>query len=431
MNKTFVIIKREYTTRVHTKGFIIGTILTPLLMLAMVLVPGLLAMRGASSDRRITILDQSGDPLLIEAIKRRAEGEPRDNELSSVDGRLARFSITHVPVPADKNIDEVRTDYNLKAESDPDFAYIVLRQRVLDDASPEYYSRSLSSFSMDNIERTVGSAIVERRLVRAGLDPAKVNSYTRRVEMKTKKIGPTGETDEEAFMGFLIPYFMLFFIYITIFMYGITVMRGVIEEKQSRIVEVIVSSVKPMQMMMGKLIGIGLVGLTQVVIWALSFMLIAAFGASLFGASASSLSKIPPSLALYFVVFYVLGYFLYATLYAIVGAIVSTEEEAQQAQMPVTLLIVAPMFLFTMIMSNPNSSSSIAFSLVPFFTPTLMMMRIAIVNPPLWQVLLSIVLMVAAILGAVWVAAKIYRVGILMYGKRPSIAELGRWLRYS
>ena len=126
-----------------------------------------------------------------------------------------------------------------------------------------------------------------------------------------------------------------------------------------------------------------------------------------------------------------LGYFLFATLYALVGATVSSEEEAQQAQIPVTLLLVVPMVIFNMIIANPTSGSSIVLSMVPFFAPTLMLMRIAVVNPPLWQVLLSMAIMVATILLCVWVAAKIYRVGILMYGKRPNIAELGRWLRYN
>ncbi|HWC75997.1 MAG TPA: ABC transporter permease, partial [Blastocatellia bacterium] len=125
------------------------------------------------------------------------------------------------------------------------------------------------------------------------------------------------------------------------------------------------------------------------------------------------------------------GYFLFATLYAMVGAMVSTEEEAQQVQMPVTIIIILPMLLFGMVMNNPSSGVSVALSMIPFFAPTLMMMRIGLVNPPLWQILLSMAGMVVAILAAVWLAARIYRVGILMYGKRPSLAELGRWLRYT
>jgi ABC-2 type transport system permease protein len=151
----------------------------------------------------------------------------------------------------------------------------------------------------------------------------------------------------------------------------------------------------------------------------------------MFASQGAKMPNIPISLLVYFVLYFVLGFFLYATLYAMVGAIVSSEEDAQQVQLPVTLLIVMPMLIFGVVMANPNSTSSIVLSMIPFFAPTLMMLRISVINPPVWQVILSMVIMVATILGSVWVAARIYRVGILMYGKRPSIAELGRWLRYS
>jgi ABC-2 type transport system permease protein len=250
--------------------------------------------------------------------------------------------------------------------------------------------------------------------------------------LERRKLGAGGAAEEDGGEGtFIVAFIMLFFIYMSVLFYGLFVMRGVIEEKQSRIVEVVISSVKPTQMMLGKLIGIGLVGLTQVGMWALSAALLSVFGASMFSSRGVSLPKIPPILFVYFVAFFVLGYFLYATLYAMVGAMVSSEEDAQQAQMPVTLVIVVPMMLFGMVMANPNSATSIALSLVPFFAPTLMMMRIAVINPPVWQILLSMSIMVVTILACTWLAARIYRVGILMYGKRPSLAELGRWLRYS
>jgi ABC-2 type transport system permease protein len=433
MNKILVIIKREYMTRVRTKGFVIGTILTPLLMLALVLLPAFLATRGGG-ERRVTIIDQSGDPLLFEYIEKKsnlASGEVEPSRNNDPPRRRTSMILNHVVVPPDRDVDEVRGQYNEEVERDSGLAYIVLRKGTLEGVEPEYYAKSVGDFSINNIERTINSAITEVRLVRAGLDPSKVDSYVRRVEMKTIRIGPQGESEEGGFTAFIIPYAMLMFIYITVFSYGVATMRGVIEEKQSRIIEVIVSSVKPTQMMMGKLLGIGLVGLTQVTIWAISFLLISTLASRILGANASSVPNIPVSLLLYFVAFFVLGFFLYATLYAVVGAIVSSEEEAQQAQLPVTLLVIAPMLLFPTIMSNPSGGAAIALSMVPFFAPTLMMMRIAIVNPPFLQVLVSMIVMVAAILVAVWFAGKIYRVGILMYGKRPSIAELGRWLRYN
>jgi ABC-2 type transport system permease protein len=251
------------------------------------------------------------------------------------------------------------------------------------------------------------------------------------VELKTKKITAGGESREGGRADFIVAFILLIFIYMSVLIYGLFVMRGVIEEKQSRIVEVIVSSVKPQQMMLGKVVGIGLVGLTQIGVWVLSAVLLTTVGVSVFASRGLTMPNVPPILLVYFVVYFVLGYFLFATLYALVGSTVSSEEEAQQAQMPVTLLLVVPMVIFNMILANPTSTASTVVSMIPFFAPTLMMMRIAVINPPLWQVLLSMAILVATILGCVWIAARIYRIGILMYGKRPNLAELGRWLRYS
>jgi len=173
------------------------------------------------------------------------------------------------------------------------------------------------------------------------------------------------------------------------------------------------------------------VGLTQISIWALSTALLSSVGVAMFAARGAKVPNVPTSLLVYFVLFFVLGFFLYATLYAAVGAIVSSEEDAQQVQFPVTMLLVVPMMIFGLVMANPNSTGSIVLSMVPFFAPTLMMLRIAVINPPVWQVILSMVIMLASIVILLWLSAKIYRVGILMYGKRPNLAELGRWLRYN
>jgi ABC-2 type transport system permease protein len=419
-------------TRVRTKAFAIGTLLTPILMLVLTILPGFLATRGGG-ERHVTVLDQSDDPGLFEAVKDRL-GSPSEEDADSDGstrgrGNGTRFVLTRMVVPPDTKIENV---VNEQVSKFPGKTYLVLPAGVLDDAEPEYWPKNTSDFSISTIKRQVSAAISHRRLVLMGNIPSdKATAYTRPVDMKSFKLGPQGKTEVSGLPGLIVAFVMLFFIYMTILMYGITVMRGVMEEKQSRIVEVIASSVKPSQMMMGKLIGIGLVGLTQYGIWVGSAAALTSVGASMVSTQGIKVPTIPVSQFIYFVAFFVLGYFLYATLYAIVGAICATEEEAQQAQMPVTMIIVVPMLLFPMVMNNPSSGVAIALSLVPFFAPTLMMLRIGLVGPPLWQILLSMGGMVAAILAAVWVAARIYRVGILMYGKRPSISELGRWLRYT
>lgn len=433
MKKILIIIKREYLVRVRTRAFLIGTIASPVLMLGLITLPIFFATRGGG-DRRVRVLDQSGDPELFDAIDRSVQGKTgAPEELNRRDPGVGttRYMLTRVVVAGDENMEVFQQQYTQQAERDPDSTYLILRPGGLDNFEPEYYAKNTSDFSIGTLERAINDAVLSLRLKRAGLDQSTISQYRKRVELNRKKITASGDVEEGGRADFVVAFGMLFFIYISVLLYGLSVMRGVIEEKQSRIVEVVISSVKPTQMMLGKVIGIGLVGLTQIGVWALSALVLTTAGVSVLSPRGITLPSIPISLLIYFVVYFVLGYFLYATLYAMVGSIVSSEDDAQQAQMPVTMLLIVPMVIFNMIIANPTSGASIALSMVPFFAPTLMMMRIAVVNPPLWQILASMGIMIATILGCVWIAAKIYRVGILMYGKRPSIAELGRWLRYT
>jgi ABC-2 type transport system permease protein len=431
MKKVWAIIKREYVVRVRTRAFVISTIASPVLLLALALLPGLLATRGGG-ERHVTVLDQSGDPQLFDLIKNRLEpNSASSNEAGDNQPALTRYVLERRVVQPDEDIEKViANDYTAGGKKDEDKAYLILPAGILDGAKPEYRSKNTSDFGIRSLESAISQAVVARKLERAGLAGERIKGFTRRVELDTKKLTAEGGAEDSG-GGFIIAFVMLFFMYMTVLFYGLFMMRGVIEEKQSRIVEIVVSSVKPTEMMMGKLIGIGLVALTQIGIWVTSVALFSTIGISIFASRGVSLPHIPLNMLVYFIIFFVLGYFLFATLYAIVGATVGSEEEAQQAQFPVTILVVIPMMIFTTVMANPNGPLAVTLSMIPFFAPTLMMLRIAVINPPLWQILLSMAIMVVTILGAVWLAAKIYRVGILMYGKRPSIAELGRWLRYS
>jgi ABC-2 type transport system permease protein len=401
------------------------------MLLATVLLPGFLVTRGGGL-RRITILDQSQDPSLLQLIIKRTEsGNQTTGSDDSGEGPASNtnFIIDSRAVSLGENISDLKQEYNTEIEKDADRAYIVLPQGVLDGQQPEYYARNVGDFSVNRLQQIVSSAISERRLQRAGLDPAKIAGYLEPSHLKITKVGPGGELKTGAENEFQIAFILLFFLYITVLFYGMFVMRGVLEEKQSRIVELLASSVTSTQMMAGKLLGIGLVGLTQVGIWALFAILITRGAGALFGLPARSIPYVPISLLGYFLLYFVLGYFLFSTLYAMVGAMVSSEEDAQQAQWPVTLLVIVPMMIFPAIVNNPNGPSSVLLAWVPFLTPTLMLLRIALINPPLWQILVSILIMLATIAGCTWVAARIYRVGILMYGKRPTLSELGRWIR--
>lgn len=426
MDKIWVVIKREYLIRVKGKAFIIGTILSPLLMLALIVLPSLLASKGGG-ERRITVLDQSGDAQLFQGIKERLEGASPDLNNRRRFGNTT-FTLIHDVVPPNVNVDEIAARYNESLKKQSNEAILILRRGILSGEDPPVYqAKNPSDLLVGNVERAINDEIKERRLAQAGLDKEKIDQYTKNIELIKKN--PEGV--EEGVPRFVIGMVMLFFIYMTTLFYGLFVMRGVIEEKQSRIVEVVISSIKPFQLMMGKLIGIGLVGLTQYVVWALSALLLGTVGVSMFASQGIKAPEIPVIWLVYFIIYFILGYFLFATLYAMVGAMVSTEEDAQQAQMPVTMIIIVPMLLFGMVMANPDSPVAVTLSMIPFFAPTLMMMRIAMVNPPLYQIIGSMVGMVVTILVVMWLVSRIYRVGILMYGKRPTIAELGKWIRYS
>jgi len=420
MDKIIAIIKREYLSRVRSRGFIIGTALSPLMMMSFVLVPMLVARGSGHENYRLVVLDQSGDPGLYA----RAE-----QLLTNDNAKSDRFEVRREAVGPSENVEARKQDLNRQITEGRLEGYVAVPADVLDRGKIAYHTKNVSDFgSSDRVRRAFNTAVIERRMTRAGIDAARVSALSKSIEMET--INERGE--RERGQTVILAYALLMILYITILVYGITVMRGVIEEKQSRIIEVLLSSVKPFQLMLGKLIGIGLVGLTQYVIWASFALLLSGFAAAqALTFTSIKFPRVPISLMAFFVLYFLLGYFLYATLYATVGAIVSSEEDGQQMQMPVTMTIVIPVAISSMILRNPNGLASTVLSLVPFFSPVLMFMRITIQQPPWWQIALSLFLLLSTILGLVWLAAKIYRVGVLMYGKRPNLPELARWLRYT
>jgi ABC-2 type transport system permease protein len=248
------------------------------------------------------------------------------------------------------------------------------------------------------------------------------------------KVTKEGEVEEKG-QTFAIAIVMMFLLYMTILIYGVQTMQSVQEEKSTRVVEVLVSSIRPFHLLAGKLIGVGGVSLTQILVWATLGSLVGAYGSTVVATLDPTTSiphiQIPWATLAYFVVFYLLGYFLYASLYAAVGAMVSSNEEAQHLATPINLLLAFTPIMLVSIVQSPNSTASLLLSMVPFFAPVLMVLRIGLQTPPSWQIGLSLALMVLTTLGLTYLSARIYRVGILMYGKKPSVAELLRWLHYT
>lgn len=415
------ILKREYLSRVRTKAFWISTALFPILIFAMTIVPSLLTARTKASPEPVLILDAIGDfaPVATSVVATEKAG-PNDPKVEVVS------------VPG-TNEEEIRSDYNARAEAGRIQGYYLITSEAVRSGKIVYWARNPGAIVADShVNGIVSRSIRKYRLTRLGLSGQEIDDAIAPIDIDMKKATNDPSKAESGLSAFFMSFALVFFIYLTLIFYGIYVLRGVLEEKSNRIVEVIVSSVKPFHLMLGKIVGIGAVGLTQIAIWALSALLLTAPQlASALSISADQLPKVSAASLIFLPVYFVLGYFLYATIYAGIGSMFNSEEDAQQMLSVANIFLVVPMFMLMPVMKNPGGMMATVLSLIPFFTPTLMYLRIGVQMPPAWQIGLSIVIMLATIVLMIWLVAKIYRVGILMYGKKPTIPEILRWLRYT
>ncbi|MFC2169164.1 ABC transporter permease [Acidobacteriota bacterium] len=424
MHKILSVIKREYLQRIRTKSFIIGTILAPILMAAFIVIPVVVALVSVGEQERIGIIDLTQEIFLD--LDSKLDATLKDGSRRYL---LEEFkAVTDIP--------SLQNKLNQKVLAKELSAYIYIPKDISEGGNAEYVSEHVSDFNkIRNINDAINSVIFEKRLQREGLDPQKIKKYMRQVQLKTIKVTKKG-AEEDTGGTFIISYLLVLILYMTLFFYGAIILRGVIEEKTSKVVEIILSSLRPFELMMGKILGIAAVGFTQYTIWAL-------FGIAVTGYSKAFISGLFPSavgfkfpvtpvyIFVYFVVFFILGYFLYGTLYAAVGSMVNSEKEAQQLLLPVSMFLVIPMLFMMYVIRSPDSSLSVVLSMIPFFAPILMLLRICILMPPFTQIAGSIILLIAASFLMIWLTAKIYRVGILMYGKRPNLKEIFTWIRYS
>lgn len=420
MDKVLAIIKREYLTRVRSRAFLVWTVLTPVLGAALAFSPALFANR-MSGKTKLAIVDQSGDTgLFVRIAKQLNETEPP----------LGMYELHLETLANGESLESARTRLGRELKDGKLAGYVVVPRGVYQGQGKiQFYAASLRDRIINTRLRIAFNlAVFEGRLVNGGVSPTQAQAVMQPLEFEVVNDASDSNSREAFFLSLVL----LLLIYGMIIFYGTIVMRGVIEEKQSRIIEVLLSSVKPFQLMLGKLIGIGLVSLTQMVLWAASAILLSTLAAlPMFAATSFKFPPLQPSIFIFFGIYFLLGYFLFSTLYLIVGALVSAEEDAQQMMLPIVLSAVVPMLLFEQVVRQPNSVLSVVLSLTPIFGPILMFARIAVQMPPWWQIVVSLVLLVGTILGMVWLAAKIYRVGVLMYGKPPTLPELVRWLKYS
>ena len=431
MHNFLLIARREYVERVRSRMFLLMTIFIPALMFGVAVVPTLLVTRYAGTTRHLVVV--AADPHTAALIREALENENSDTastprESGGVRGRAPRSS----PLLAEIDLNVSPSERDSLSEK--------VRRKEIDGviwASPEalavrkidFITREVSNFS-DNIgiEQRLGAALRQQSLKNKGLSDEEIASALKPVDLTPRSPFGAGAPDAETTL--LVVLLMVMVLYASTLLYGINVMRAVLEEKTSRVMEVMLSAVTAKEMMAGKILGVGAVGLTQVGIWTATAAILSA---GPLAASAGHLKGIISlKVGIFFPIFFLLGYILYSTLCATVGSMVNSEQEAQQMQ----IFVMTPMILAVIVLANiiqhPGTPLSFWASMFPLTSPLIMFTRIAL-EPfiPAWQIVLSLVLLLATIYVLLALCWRIYRIGILMYGKKPTLPEIMKWIRYA
>jgi ABC-2 type transport system permease protein len=413
-----VIAHREFIERVRTRWFVIVTLLGPIGMIALIVVPAWLG--GRTEDRiRIQVVDKS--QAIFDRLARAAdEAQPSLFAFESVNPMIEEETLR-------TRIREQKIN-----------GFLVVPDNVLETGMVLYRGDNATNFGVnDKLERSFAEALLQARAARKRLAPEVVAELTRpRAQLFAQHDTGSGEATSAA-ASFLVGYIVMFILYMSILLYAVNVMRSVVQEKTSRVIEIVVSATKPRSLMLGKVIGVGCVGLFQLAIWAgVALVLVAMRGEILgaFGVEGAGDFQLPPLAlgdAALSLLYFLLGYFFYASLYAAIGAMVNSDQEAQQAQTPVVLLLIIPVVCVQLVANDPRGGAAQLLTLIPFSSPVLMPMRFLLGGATSAEVALSLGILAVSMAAAVVLAGRIYRIGILMYGKRPTLRELARWLRYS
>jgi len=429
MRKAFEIFRREYVERVRKKSFLIGTLVGPFLIAAMAVIPNMLLLMNPDAARPVAVIDLSGkvagemSPLLNTDDNRLKDGTPR-------------FPVTTVDVGG-RELAAVQAELGGKIASGELFGYLIVPADLNSEEPAKFYTRNASNLrDIDSIHDALRDVVVPLRFQAVGVDMemSGIRTLTRGIEVDPVQVGKDGESQASgagAQLGKLAAaYGMVIILYMTFLMWGMSIMRGVVEEKSSRVIEVLLSSVTSRQLMAGKVLGIGAVALTQYLAWGLTgvggyFLMTNRLGMGEWVSTLSVWTLVA------FIGFFVLGYLMFASYFAALGACCSTDQEAQQMQQFGALPLMMGFFLGFAVFFNPDSTLATVLSMIPIFAPFIMIIRVSILAPPLWEIAASVTLMIAAICLMTVLAAKVFRVGILMTGKKPTLPEIIRWIRYA
>jgi len=438
LRNTWLVIKREYLERVRQRSFIVLTLLLPAIMIGAFAIPAKLSSMKNTKMQRLVVVTST--PQFGEIVRQQlVAGSKPDHESAAANKDKDKDA---------EDEDNPGRDYAIEVDSSATEAErTALRDRVnsgdidgflwlTDDAvaarKVTYYGRQSggggfmeNSWLKDQLDR----AILLQELAQRGVSRAQVEQLLKPVKLETMRLEGGRETKANDKGMFFAVFAMVMLLYTAVIFYGVSVMRAVLEEKNSRVMEVLLSSATSTELMAGKLIGVGAVGLTQIAIW---IAMAATYALPALAASASTGEiHIAPLTLAAFALFFLLGYLLFSSIYAAIGAVITSEQEGQQMQFIIILPLIISVFMMGPVMHAPDSPVAVWTSMVPFFSPVLMYLRIAVQPPPVWQIALSLALLVGTIAGILVLCARIYRIGILMYGKRPTLPEILKWLKYA
>ena len=430
MTKFLAVIKREYLQRVRAKMFIATTILLPMIMGFFGVVPIVILNFDAGSAMRVAVIDETGK--MYDHVNQAITIDETQQEGNANEQRRRPFgNFVLAPVNLTQSPEQIRTELEQRLQSKDLDGYLLLPPDFLTRGEAEFFSRNPGDvLSLRTLQSVLNRAVREQRLVDANVDTKTREELFKPVRVQAIKVGATGQ-ERDSGGSFALVFGIGFVMYLSILMYGQVVLGAVIEEKETRIAEILFSSVKPFTLMMGKLVGVSLVALTQLTIWGIAFSAFALYGVNLLASRGmkASIPSVPFSHYIYFALFFLLGYFIYATIYALVGSMVTTAQEGGQLAMPIILILVVSFYLFFPVSRSPDSPFAFWVSMIPFSAPVAMLVRIVTQTPPFWQIALSLVIGFGSVLVIMWIASRVYRVGMLMYGKRASIPEALRWAR--
>ena len=430
MRNLWLILKREYLQRVRTRSFVVLTVLLPVIMTAFMALPAKMATVGEKPTHIVVV---SSSPRVGEMVRQQLLflATPAFFDEDEEGSRATKKAEDRYTIDLDGNATEAeKATLTGKVSTRAIDGFLWATDAAMADRKVVWTSRGMLDFpERTRLSEAVSRVAVQNDLAANGMSAPQAEQMLKPVKLEPVRIEGGKEAKGNGNGRLLEIVVMVMLIYMAVLFYGISVMRSVLEEKNSRIMEVLLSSASSTELMAGKLLGVGAVGLTQILVWAIMAGTVAL--PALAAQPNFADLQISPGVIVAFAVYFLLGYLLYSTMYAAIGAVTTTEQEGQQIQFIIVIPLVMSVFMLMPAIRTPDSPVVFWMSLIPFFSPIVMYARIVVQTPPLWQIALSVMLLVGTIWGLVVLCARIYRIGVLIYGKRATVPEILKWLKYA